>query len=140
MLVNQYSLSADEYVYWEKVQNIFQEVGSLYDITPASISSNIYCIENPNEKVLGYFSVSAKSSKRIFVDDKFSGVANLYLSCATDTIKDNRPIVGLGLYLWVIEDGSLVRPPYKILTNNLNCADCTTRGTKIKPSYWDNNK
>ena len=71
MLVNQYSLNEDEYLYWEKLQNIAEQVGGLYDITPAAIPSNVWCLEDPNEKVLGYFSVSARSSKRIFIKDYF---------------------------------------------------------------------
>lgn len=140
VLVNQYSLNDDEYVYWEKLQNINEEVGSLYDLTPESIPNNMYCIEDPNEKILGYFSVSAKSSKRLFIEDSFSGVANLYLSCEKEIRDGNSPIIGLGIYYWVIIDASLRRPPYIVLTDDKKCADCTTRGTNVKPSYWDANK
>jgi hypothetical protein len=81
ILVNQYSLNEDEYLYWEKLQNISEQVGGLYDITPASIPSNIYCLEDPNEKVLGYFSVSATSSQRFFIKDYFFGLIDLYREC-----------------------------------------------------------
>ena len=78
MLVHQYSLSEDEYLYWEKLQNISEEVGGLYDMIPAAIPSNVFCVEDPNEKVLGYFSVSATTSKRIFIKDFFKGLVNVY--------------------------------------------------------------
>jgi len=26
--------------------------------------------------------------------------------------------------------------PYRVLTDNRNCADCTARGTNVKPDYW----
>jgi hypothetical protein len=45
ILVNQYSLNEDEYDYWEKLQNVTQDVGSLYDIIPSSVPGNIYCVE-----------------------------------------------------------------------------------------------
>jgi hypothetical protein len=64
ILVNQYSINEDEYTYWEKLQNISEEVGSLYDITPSTIPGNIFCVEDPGEYVLGYFSVSAKTSRK----------------------------------------------------------------------------
>lgn len=57
ILVNQYSLNEDEYNYWKKLKNITVSVGGLHDIIPSLIPSNIVCIENPGEKVLGYFSV-----------------------------------------------------------------------------------
>jgi hypothetical protein len=139
ILVNQYSLNYNEYAYWEKMQNITQNVGSLYDITPASIQGNIYCIEDPNEKVLGFFSVSAKVSKRIFIDEKFSGTAELYneTSCNLITIYGAVPIQGLGKYIWVVIDGLLARPAYRVLTDVRGCADCTVRGTTTKPLFWD---
>ena len=82
ILVNQYSLNEDEYLYWEKFQNITEQVGGLYDIIPSSVPSNVYCLDDPNEKVLGYFSVSANSSKRIFIKDNFSGLFTPYTDSA----------------------------------------------------------
>jgi hypothetical protein len=140
MLVNQYSLNDEEYIYWEKLQNITEEVGSLYDITPASIPGNIYCIEDPNEKVLGYFSVSAKASKRIFIVDTFAGVAEYYKDCENARVGGSAPIPYLGISVWIIIDGSFMRPPFKELTFNKACADCTVRGTTVKPPFWDDNQ
>jgi hypothetical protein len=65
ILVDQYSLNEDEYLYWEKLQSITEQVGGLYDIIPSPVPSNVYCVDDPNEKVLGYFSVSANTSKRL---------------------------------------------------------------------------
>jgi len=102
--VNQYSLNEDEYIYWEKLQNISEEVGSLYDITPSSISGNIFCIEDPAEQVLGYFSVSAKTSKRIYIDGYFRGLVNYYTTCPYDTIYGTGTIPNLNSSVWVIEE------------------------------------
>ncbi len=136
ILVNQYSLSEDEYYYWEKLQNISQNVGSLYDVIPANVYSNIICTQDPSQTVLGYFCVSAKSSKRIFIDDFFSGQINFYSQCILDTIWGAGPINGLGTYYWVLDDQSTSRPPFRVITDQKRCADCTTRGTTIKPSFW----
>src|SRR5664279_3888002 len=101
ILVNQYSINEDEYNYWEKIQNVSVQVGGLYDVIPASIPSNIQCIENPEEKVLGYFSVSAKSSKRIFIQDNFEGIIDNYKNCVTDTILTDKP-AGLNQTVWIL--------------------------------------
>jgi hypothetical protein len=140
MLVNQYSLNEDEYLYWEKLQNISEQVGGLYDITPAAIPSNIWCLEDPNEKVLGYFSVSARSSKRIFIKDYFSGLINMYIECPTDTIVGLGPIPNLNTSVWVIEDNSYDSPPTRIITDKKGCADCTVRGTNKEPVFWKEGK
>jgi len=137
ILVNQYSLSAEEFLFWEKLQNITDQTGGLYDIVPSSIPSNIQGIDNPNEKVLGYFSVSAVQSKRLFIPNEFAGLVNLYPNCPTDTVwneyyPDDLPEVYWTLALDQLAFGNLRR----ILTTDKGCADCTVRGTNKKPDFW----
>jgi hypothetical protein len=139
--VNQYSLNEDEYVYWEKIQNITDQAGGLYDIIPASVPSNIFCVENPGEDVLGYFSVSAKSSKRIFIQDDFGGIIDQYPDCPIDTVYGEVEIWGLDESVWVLSDNppgswGFGSPRVRILTDKKGCADCTVRGTNIKPEFW----
>jgi hypothetical protein len=129
-------MNEDEYNYWEKLQNISEEVGSLYDITPSSIPGNIFCIEDPAEQVLGYFSVSAKTSKRTYIDENFRGLVNLYSECESDTIYGGSPIPDLNISRWIIVDQPYAMPPYKIITERRGCADCTVRGTTIRPDFW----
>jgi hypothetical protein len=140
MLVNQYSLDENEFIYWEKLQNISEQVGGLYDMIPAAIPSNVYCVDDPNEKVLGYFSVSAMTSKRIFIKENFSGIIDLYTGCATDTIIGRGPIPGLNSSVWVIIDNSSEIPPTRIITDTKGCADCTVRGSNVEPGFWKENK
>lgn len=59
ILVNQYSLSEDEYTYWEKVRNVSANVGGLYDMTPMAIEG-ISIVEEPEQPVIGYFSASKR--------------------------------------------------------------------------------
>lgn len=136
ILVNQYSLNYEEFVYWEKIKSLSDNTGSLYDITPASIANNLYCVNDPNEKVLGYFSVAGKSSKRMFVNDEFSGIVDLYNECPVDTVYGYGEIDRLGTSFWVIETDMIGMLQFRVLTDNINCADCTVRGTNVKPDYW----
>ncbi len=141
ILVNQYSMSESEYEYWDKMQKISQQTGSLYDIIPASIQGNIYCVDNPSRKVLGYFSVSAKASRRIFIKDSFSGLVQLYNDCPiSPPIPYGQPVPTLGKYVWIIIDGRMSMPPFIVYTDKKFCADCTTRGTTVKPVFWDDDK
>lgn len=130
ILVNQYSLNESEYDFWEKVQNISQDVGGLYDITPMAVPGNIRCNTDPEEIVLGYFSVSAVTQKRLFIKEMFIGLPNFYTYCATDTLRGILPEAGLNKDYWVIEDYSDEIPPFWIVTTFRECGDCTTRGTK----------
>jgi hypothetical protein len=157
ILVNQFSMNEDEYLYWERLKNTLEQIGGLYDQVPTIIPNNIICVEDPNRKVLGYFSVSAVSSRRLFIKDKFNGYDE---SCNSD-IKFGLPkfdwdirspsygtdtsIVGLDATVWVAEDHTDEIPPYRILVHTRWCSDCTKKGIfgeyrNIKPSFWDDDK
>ncbi|MFN8259244.1 MAG: DUF4249 domain-containing protein [Bacteroidales bacterium] len=140
ILVNQYSMSEEEFNYWQDLQNLSVKVGGLSDLVPYTVPGNIKCIEKPDEKVLGYFSVSAKSSKRIYIEDNFAGIIDDYADCPTDTIPTDRPenIPGFNVNIWalLINKGSFTSPAFTILTDRKGCADCTERGTTQKPSFW----
>ena len=136
MLVNQYSLTEDEFTYWERLQKLSEQVGGLYDIIPSSVPGNVYCIENPDERVLGYFSVSATASKRIFIKDNFQGIVNNYTAavCVADTLDSGEYIPHLNETVWIIIQHYM--PDYKVITYSRACADCTTRGTTEEPPFW----
>jgi hypothetical protein len=139
ILVNQFSLNIDEYTYWEKLQNLTEHVGGLYDIIPSSISSNIYSPDDPGEKVLGYFSVSACSSKRIFIKDYFAGLSDPYANCEDAHAPMGPPVPNLGITVWIIGSHGPI-DPYWILTYDKGCADCTVRGTTKAPDFWIEDK
>lgn len=140
ILVNQYSLNQDEFDYWQQLKNQIEKVGSLYDQIPYSTKSNVRCIEKPSENVLGYFSVSAVKSKRIFIQEQFVGAPYLYYDCEDAVVGFNDPIPSLNSKVWVIITITYPPPGYKVLTYFRACADCTTRGSIKKPDFWDDSK
>jgi Domain of unknown function (DUF4249) len=142
ILVHQYSLSEDEYNYWDKLQTLSEQVGGLYDVIPSAVSSNIFNTMDPTEKIQGYFSVSAAASKRIFISSHFAGQANPYSAdhCIADTLFPGDPIPSsIGINAWIIISNFM--PPYQVYTYSKGCYDCTVRGTNVKPDFWiENNK
>jgi hypothetical protein len=142
LLLKQYSLNEAEYLYWDKIQKINQATGGLYDVVPISVKSNIRCIEDPAMDVLGYFSVSAVSEQRIFINPGLSGIPDLYKDCPNDTIPSWIPDPRIGKSIFVLMDYFYplqTRPdPYYIITYNKACHDCSLSGSNVKPDYWDN--
>lgn len=137
MYVTQYSISQDEFTYWEKLKSISENVGGLYDMIPASISGNMICTDEKSQSVLGYFSVSGESSRRIFVKDRFLGLVNQYANCIDDTLP-GYPVQGLGSYVWILLDHTFPwTPPYLLVTYKHWCYDCTERGTTTRPDFWN---
>jgi hypothetical protein len=141
ILVKQYSINEDEYTYWEKLQSLSEHVGGLYDVIPSAVSSNVFCLDDPNQKVQGYFSVSASTSKRIFIHTYFAGQANPYSAdrCIADTLFPGDPIPpAMNISAWVIINNLM--PPYMVYTYSKGCYDCTVRGTTTPPDFWIENK
>lgn len=144
IMVNQYSLNEEEYNFWDNLKTLTEQVGGLYDVVPYSIPGNLYCLENQTEKVLGYFSVSAKSSKRIFIEDSFAGIVDQYADCISDTIPTDYPesIEGINKTVWalLVKIHTFTAPGYTIITERKGCADCTVRGTTVEPDFWSDRK
>jgi hypothetical protein len=63
--VRQLSINREAYEYWQKIKIVVNNQGSLFDIPPAPVYGNISNIENPEEKVLGYFEVAKIKISRI---------------------------------------------------------------------------
>jgi hypothetical protein len=59
------SLTSGAYKFWRLVQQQYENNGSIFSALPAQINSNVKCITDPEEKVLGYFITSAQASKRV---------------------------------------------------------------------------
>lgn len=99
----------------------------------------LYCVENSDEQVLGYFSVSAKTSKRIYIDGIFSGLVNPYKDCIDDTVWTDNPenIKGINVYTWIIQESHDWSGNFYLLTEDHKCADCTVRGTTTRPEFWE---
>ncbi len=63
--VNQYTMSEEAYAYWEKARQLSYPEGSIFDLPPAPLPGNVYNVADPDELVLGYFEVSAKTISRL---------------------------------------------------------------------------
>jgi hypothetical protein len=142
MLLRQFSLNQDEFDYWEKLQRLTEESGGLYDIVPMSVGSNIHCVDFPEEKVLGYFSVSSVSVKRLFITNTLRGFPDFYKGCPVDTVRADRPVPGLNQFVYIIEkiySGS-PSPDLFVLTDKKACVDCTVTGSVVMPPFWNDTK
>jgi hypothetical protein len=138
MLAFQYSINYEEYEFWDNVKKVSENTGGLYDVIPAAVPGNVRCITDPEELVLGYFSVSGVSSKRVIIRSPLI-VPDLYFDkCAYGDIAPRSPFPGLGINVWAVHeygkpDGSVVW----MITMNIACSDCSYFASNVKPDYWD---
>jgi Domain of unknown function (DUF4249) len=141
LLVKQYSISQNAYNYWNAVKDQSQNTGGMYETQPVSIKGNIHCITNPEETVLGYFTVSSCTEKRIFVPRDFDFV--IYSPPCQPYDLDAQ---SLNIFL-----SSYKPEDYPIFLLNLSgtrqgpwdyaeqtCFDCTKLGGSVtKPDFWE---
>lgn len=142
MLVNQYSLSEKEYYYLNEIKKVNQETGGLYDVVPVNVKSNIKCIDDPTREVLGYFSVSAVSQKRLFIYPSGEEFPDFYKDCPYDTIPggSSDPRVGVSVFIIMRTELPSSPLPYYIVTNKKSCHDCSVSGSTIRPAFWDSDR
>ncbi|WEK19337.1 MAG: DUF4249 domain-containing protein [Candidatus Pedobacter colombiensis] len=137
ILLKQYAMSEQEYKYWETLKKNTENIGSIFDPQPSFVSGNIHCLTNSEEKVLGYVGAGNITRKRIFLDKSELPETwkkdDIY-SCQLDSLPESvlPQFLYPTNYVLVYKDG-FTGISY---ASDIKCVDCTTRGTKTKPSFW----
>lgn len=144
MLVKQYTLSEEAYLFLTNIKTNNETTGSLFDPTPVMISGNIESTSGSDMPVLGFFQVSAVSTKRLFVD-RTELPDNLFIpsgfeSCLIEEVSINdadeirrQKIIGRTIMDTITEP---VRGTFIRFVNFESCFDCTLSGSNIKPDFW----
>jgi hypothetical protein len=147
ILVQQFCLSEESYLYWDNLRVISEQQGSLSDQQPGSLSGNIYSTTDPNETVLGYFEVCRVSEKRIFLkaidfyNDGFKRPPNFRSSCY-EIEPILVPVLQLGekmekyqhsMYIWEAY-GDYPSTVFELMPKT--CCDCRDQGPTEKPPFF----
>jgi hypothetical protein len=138
MLLKQYATSREEYEFWNSVKTMTENSGGLYDVTPVSVTGNVTCTDDPDEIVLGFFSVSGVTASRIFLTSPLT-VPDIYRErCIEEVMFADPRLPGLGSVIFILNiydnDES---PDVWELTSNTDCLDCARFASNVKPDYWD---
>ncbi|WP_353129311.1 DUF4249 domain-containing protein [Parapedobacter pyrenivorans] len=142
ILVKQYALTAEAHQYWEVLQKNTEEMGSIFDPQPSNLESNIRNVDDINEPVVGYISISTMRQKRIFIDNVELKDWEIHVPFYDDCVLTQAGIPEYDKYfrirdyipLFHIRDavGRIVA----YTTTFDHCADCTIRGTNVRPAFW----
>ncbi len=145
ILVRQYSLSREAYEFYKILRELSGSESLFSQNQPGFINGNVFSVDNSKEKVLGYFSVSAVDSKRLFFSFPdffdYSEFPPRELDC---TISRPLPLFLIGFlesgtvqFIGLPSSGSPSGEgpgPYRV-ANSL-CIDCTILGTTEVPEFW----
>lgn len=63
-LVNQQSINKEAHDYWDKLNRVANQTGSIFDAPPAGVQGNLYNVNDESEMVLGYFELMNTDSLR----------------------------------------------------------------------------
>jgi len=135
VLVKQYTVSENVYIYWKSLQDQNDIQGSFYTQQPYQIRGNIQNINNPDETVAGCFVAAGVSRKRLYFN--------------RPSLKFNYPICELGEvdYKNMMDLSGLPSSYWPIYLTmdvanhtafpNQECIDCRqSGGTLEKPDFW----
>jgi hypothetical protein len=152
ILVRQYTQNTEAYTYYQTLKKTAESDNLLTQTQPGFFYGNVKCTTNTNEKVVGYFQVSAVSTARIFFNyvDIFpkNETPPYFYDCITKTMEwcNNFPYCPDGESVSLTEDYSwivtlysegLFSPiiiPLKVAPRP--CVDCTLFSSNKKPSFW----
>ena len=87
----QSSITKEAYDYWTKVDILANNGGSIFDTPPAEIKGNIFNLNDPNEKVNGYFQAANQTYDRFFLLPASFPFPLLFDDCPFDTFTSRYP-------------------------------------------------
>jgi hypothetical protein len=136
LLVTQYSLSDEAFHYWEKIRTLTDEEGGLYEKQPANAEGNIYNVNDPKEKVLGFFYASQLQEKWIQFKRPLVNVYTMDEPCWLQLADLDH--LESGSFMVSVDDDGL-GPPYG--SGNNECFDCRMQGGSLEPpAHWLKNE
>ena len=146
ILVHQYALTADAYKFWVNLKKNTEQLGSIFDAQPSQINGNIHNINDASEVVVGYISTGTVQSKRIFIANTQlpqTFIPAYPYECALDSEWYSHPKSGRNdvadvlipkREIPVAAFGTIAIEGFT--ASDIQCIDCTLRGTKQQPDFW----
>lgn len=137
ILVKQYAITREAYLFLETLKSLNQQENIFSSSQPGFFEGNVHSIDNSNEKVLGYFDVTAVTTERIYLNysDFFHDEPLPPYVEACD------PYYPFPVNLKGLLDGGSV---LYYSTNGFGdhsvvsqvCGDCTVIGNSEPPEFW----
>ena len=132
MLLLQYTISTSAFQYWNEVEKLHEETGSLYTRQPYQVKGNFINQTDPDAMVLGYFMTAGVTNRRIFIDkpsfdfnyNECIPVINLYQTTNPNLLK-------FPLFSMELGTGDEAFALH-------SCFDCRLKGGTItQPDFWE---
>jgi len=151
ILLKQYAMTSAGYNYYSLLKQNTEELGSIFDAQPSTLTGNIHCTTNPTIPVIGYVTAGTYAMKRIYINSTQlpdNWITIYPYTCNVDTALYSDPNAH-GFNEVAADLIPLMYNPNIILTavtkngailgytyTDHDCADCSIRGSTTPPSFW----
>jgi hypothetical protein len=142
--VRQRAIDSETFQFWEIMKRNSDDIGGIFSPLPSLLTTNIREQRSGANTAIGYVSMGVATYKRIYIDNSEVRPWQVeqpdYLNCRIES-----DTVLVAQYQTAFGSGTFVpaRPVIVVTTTigylgtNVNCADCTLRGSNVKPDFWE---
>jgi hypothetical protein len=136
--VTQYALSHDAYLFYQRIKKNTEQIGTLFDPQPSELTTNIHCITDPGEQVLGHVEIADAQQAHIFIANGEVSPWVTPVDCSTIVAhNDTATLRSIGTGTVPVAPILLRGQAIETFSaSSANCVDCTLRGTNIRPTFW----
>lgn len=139
ILIKQYALSIDAFSYYTTLNNITESDNLFSQNQPGFVEGNIRSLDNPEEKVIGFFNVSSVVEKRVyfnFEDFYDQNDARPYFGTDCDPyVYSGQPDELIFLLDGYVKFLGTEPGGYRLVKTE--CVDCNYFGSPEVPDFWE---
>ena len=141
ILVKQYGISREAFSYYQSLKELSESESLFSQIQPGLLTGNMVSLNNPEEYVLGFFSVASVTERRVFFNYEDFYNPGEYRRpfftdpCSMEMPKDPQTIQFFAeseFYRLFSHD-----PVTGYIFTEAACIDCTLLGTNEVPEFWE---
>ncbi len=147
ILVKQWSLTPEAYTYYQTLENMTENSGSLFQVMPSELRGNVACISNSDIGVRGYITFANVKTKRIFIyASEFETLVPIHEKCSQQL--PPYPAYSGWEQSWIEQIGTKGAVIFSYGGNiesssilySRDCVDCRAveGATKKRPDFWPN--
>ncbi|MCD8539486.1 MAG: DUF4249 domain-containing protein [Leadbetterella sp.] len=150
LLVKQYSISKEAYLFWSILKKNSESVGDIFGSMPSELKGNVTNVADPAEPVIAMIEASLPSRKRVYYNSTeirppWPVYEPFYDGCRSDTVRVGDDAVAL------FRSSVSYVPTYEIFMNEAipypthyayttsRCTECALRGFLNAPDFWTEN-
>jgi Domain of unknown function (DUF4249) len=138
IVLSQYSLSHDAYRFYQRLKRNTEQIGTLFDPQPSQLITNIHCLSDSLEEVVGFVEITDQQQAHIFITNDDVKPWLPPVPCSKAVFRNNDTTLrAIGTSYLPVAPLTFRGPRIETFEASSNeCVDCTLRGTNIKPTFW----